>query len=140
MTELGTHPEKQLEIFRENFSKGLAEKILIYERYNLTGEDYFQTIDPNDMFIEERFLNELSPQEKQIIGDELFRQLGIKDHPDRHKLRQYSVFNPVEGEEFPEQIDVQVYSTEKETIYLHEFIFPDHDKQWIIGPDMDVYN
>lgn len=134
--------EEALEAFRENFDAGLDELLDNAEIFL----DVPRPPDPNSMGFDDRTLEELNTEELEVVRQTLYKKLEIDPgDPQRFKIRDYQTktIAPLKrpsGIVIPPEstINVSVYRTNREEVFLQELTFPDNDIRWALGPDQDI--
>lgn len=128
--------EEQLEAFKESYKEGLEGLLELLE----VAPEQPLPPDPSSMGIDERTLEELSPEELAAARSILFERFGVDPEKlEEARVRQYSTPAPEEGK-VPGDIRVDVYKTnmEEEGIVLQELTFADGAQRWVVGPDQDI--
>lgn len=135
---------KELEAFRESFEAGFPGFLEFVEEFG----DTPVPPDPFSMGIDDRTLEDLSPDELRIVRSITFAQLGIDQrNPAVARVRNYQSRTPdmikrPSGLVIPKgsPIDVEVFKTNRleQGIHLHELTFSDRALRWAVGPNQDI--
>lgn len=125
---------EQLEEFKENFRAGLVETLDFF--LELTPDAPIPP-DPLSMGFDERTLEELNRSELAVVQEVLYQELGLEPAIENFKVREY-VAPPSEGDTVPGEVEVSVYKTNREGVFLQELFFKDGQKRWVFGPDVNI--
>lgn len=122
--------ENHNEEFREAFGKGLDDLLNLLE----VAGDTPLPVDPSSMGVDERTFEELSEAEKKLAQGVIYERLGLDpDKLPEAKVRDYTTQAPEQGE-----IQVTVFRTNNEELFLQELTFADGEKRYMLGPDQDI--
>ena len=138
MSEMGEEETKNrlevLEVFKAEFERGLQDLLDSAEVLL----DRPRPIDPFSMGFDERTMEELSLAEKEAARQIIYQVLDLEpDRIEEAKLRKYTTHLP-EGDLVSGEIQVEVFRTNIEDIFLQELTFLDGGRRWLIGPDQDI--
>lgn len=125
---------EQLEEFKENFREGLITSLEFAAEFT---PDAPIPPDPLSMGFDERTLEEISRNELAVVQEVLYQELGLEPAIENFKVREY-VASPSEGATVPGEVEVYVYKTNREGIFLQELLFKDGQKRWMFGPDVNI--
>lgn len=119
--------EIQLEIFKEDFRRGLGD---LFGYLEVAPEEPIPP-DPSSMGFDDRTLEDITDTERAELKRILFEELGVDPNNNKDSLvRSYKV----------EALNIQVFRTnrEDEGIFLQEILYPDGEKRWVVGPDRNI--
>jgi len=91
------------------------------------------SLDMND----ERTLEELATDEIERIRRSLYKTLNVNPQLSDTELRRYDTTAHPKAS-VPGKIEVIVFKTNNEGVFLQELIFQDANTRWVIGPDQDI--
>lgn len=118
--------DKELQAFGEKMHEGIQDMLMFLE----AAPEIPRPVDPASMGIDDRTVEELSPQEKAKLREVLLQSVGLEE----------TVLDQVTHREYTtsESIQVTVYHTDLDDIYLQELNFPDGETRFMLGPDMNI--
>jgi len=93
--------------------------------------------DPSSMGIGETNLEDLGIEEINIVKETLFRRLGVVPSDPEQLHREYSSEAPQESKA-PGRINVRVFKTKTDGLYLQEMNFSDNQQRFVLGPDSNI--
>jgi len=132
--------EQQLEIFKANFGQGIDDML-----EPEMAEFLFDEPKPIDPFSFTEGLNaptlvELEPEIKRFAQLVIYQKLGLTEGTlEDFKIRSYTTQTPDENNaKNPAEIQINVYRTVIDGLYLQELFYQDQDKGWVIGPDQNL--
>lgn len=125
--------EKQTEIFREDYKRGLSDLFVLVEQISEP-----LSPDPGSMGIDDRTFEELMEWEKKEAEKVIYEELRLEiDKLNEVVVREYTT-QAVESARVPGEIKVRVFETNKDGMFLQELTFKDNEKRWVVGPDQDI--
>lgn len=93
-------------------------------------------VDPLSMGLSEKLYDELTSQEKNNIERWTYKKLGLsEDDFSKNKVRFYQT--KVNGADNDYFADVEVFRTNIEDLFLHVIHYPDGEKRFFLGPDIN---
>ncbi len=122
-----------LEIFRQNFEKGLDDLLALNEEF--PGNPL--SPDPSSMGFDERTLEQLSMQELSEIRGILYQRLGINMEDPGAQVDIYPTNAPA-GATSPGPMEVRVLKTNQPDLFLQEIVYQDRVTRWAIGPNQRI--
>ena len=139
MNELESN-EQQLEIFKASFEQGIDDML-----EPEMAEFLFDEPKPIDSYsftggLSAPTLAELDPEIKRVAKQVIYQRLGLSEGTlEDFKIRTYTSQVPEERHvKNAAEVQVSVYRTVIDGLYLQELLFQDQDKSWVIGPDQNI--
>lgn len=117
--------------FRENFEGAFEDYLEL-----VAISDFPLAVDPFSMGIDERTIDEITPDERQIVWQTVCNELGVSPvcvMMEKHFVRSYDTKT-----EQGEKIGVTVISTQREGIFLHILTYTDGEVRWMLGPNVNI--
>lgn len=119
--------QSDVEKFEEEFRSSLGESVDLLETQGPQG---YVAIDPLLFSLGETTIDEMSPHEKGAIGRAVWSYFGLPKGrafiPNR--VRTYNSYSEIHGD-----IKVRVYRSSFEDVFMHELVFKDGQKRFVIG-------
>ena len=120
--------------FLENYRNGIGD---VLEMLEFDPETPLSP-DPLSMGFDERTMEELTVREKQDMEEILFEELiGDQEQVDASTVRTYQSQAP-EQAAAPGTIDVSVFHTKHEEVFLQQMTSADGEKRFVVGPDVNI--
>ncbi len=122
--------ENRLEAFRNELKLSFDLAFELLEEH-WPGE--ILPVDPFSMGIGERTFEELEEEERNVVEQVMFMELGLDgEELEKAKVREYEDSNG--------KFRASVYRTNREDkeIFLHKLVFTDGERRWAIGANKDI--
>lgn len=127
--------DKELEAFGEKIQEGIQDMLMFLS----VAPEIPRPVDPASMGIDERTMEELSPQEKAKIREVLLQSIGLNESIlEKARLREYTTSTSEGTTSTSEPIQVVVYQTDLADVYLQQLNFTDGEVRFMLGPDLNI--
>lgn len=116
--------------FKENLERVFDEYLGLVEI-----SDFPLAVDPFSMGIDERTIDEITPEERNLVWQVICQKLGIETFfaTSTGFVREYN-----SKTEQNEEIEVTVISTKRKGIFLHILSYTDGEVRWALGPNVNI--
>lgn len=125
--------ETNLETFRTTYRECIKEIL-----QDVEDQTYDFPVPPHPHLLDRysRTFDDFTQEELAVAQDELYKELGIVSEAKGDRLlRSYESADP----NFPDKkINISIYKTSVENVFLHELTYQDGQTRWVVGPDMDL--
>lgn len=117
----------EIEKFEEQFRSSLGKAVDLLETQ---GSEGYVALDPLLFEIGETTVDEMSYKEKGAIGRAVWDYFGLPTGRTflTNRVRTYTSQSKIH-----EEINVRVYPTSIEDVFVHELVFKDGQKRFVIG-------